>query len=80
VCNKNLIPNDERSAVETSGIRLGTPALTSRDMREPEMLQIGKWVSEVVHMGREDEAVLQRIRGEVTDLCAQFPIYYDLEP
>ncbi|NLJ36121.1 MAG: serine hydroxymethyltransferase [candidate division WS1 bacterium] len=80
VCNKNLIPNDERSAVETSGIRLGTPALTSRDMREPEMLQIGKWVSEVVHIGREDEAVLQRIRGEVADMCAQFPIYLELEP
>lgn len=80
VCNKNLIPGDTRSAVETSGIRLGTPAVTSRDMREPEMHQIGKWVAEVIHTGRDDEAVLQRIRGEVAELCAEFPIYFDLEP
>ncbi len=78
VCNKNLIPYDERSAVETSGIRPGTPAVTSRGMREEQMHQIGKWIAEVIHKGRDDEAVIERVRGEVAELCSQFPIYLDL--
>jgi len=79
VCNKNLIPYDERSPMETSGIRPGTPALTTRGMREEQMHQIGKWIAEVIHKGREDESVITRIRAEVADLCAQFPIYLDID-
>ena len=78
VCNKNLVPYDKRSAVETSGIRPGTPAVTTRGMREEQMEQIGRWIAEVIHKGRENPGILERIRGEVAELCAQFPIYLDL--
>ncbi len=78
VCNKNLVPYDPLNAQETSGIRPGTPGLTTRGMREEEMHQIGKWMAEVIHRGRDDEDVLTRIRGHVEDLCSEFPIYLDL--
>jgi len=84
VANKNLIPGDPASPVETSGIRFGTPALTTRGMKETEMAQIGKWIARIVHEGRKDdgtpnEAVIDDVRKQVEDLCAAFPIYEDLD-
>jgi glycine hydroxymethyltransferase len=60
--------------MKAGGIRLGTPSVTTRGMREPEMEQIGVWVADVLgHMG--DAAVEQRVRGEVAELAGRFPIY-----
>ncbi len=75
--NQNLIPFDPRSARETSGIRIGTPAVTTRGMKQPEMLLIADWIDRVLR--RPDDADLRSgIRTEVEDLCLQFPIYTGL--
>ncbi len=72
-CNKNLIPFDPLPATVTSGIRLGTPALTSRGMREGEMQQIGDWIAEVVaHLG--DATRHARIREAVVAFASRFPV------
>lgn len=71
--NKNLIPFDERKPADPSGIRIGTPALTSRGMGTAEMQQIGRWILEAFR-APDDAAVSQRIRGEVHALCQQFPV------
>ena len=72
VCNYNTVPYDPRRPFSPSGIRLGTPAVTSRGMREAEMKQIGRWMDEAVaHAG--DEAALRRIAGEVAEMCRHFP-------
>jgi len=78
VVNKNLIPGDERSPDETSGIRPGTPGLTTRGMQEPEMHRIGKMIARVIAEGRDDDRVLAEVRKEVLDLCEGFPIYEHL--
>jgi glycine hydroxymethyltransferase len=70
--NRNGIPFDTRPPLDPSGIRIGTPALTTRGMREPEMRQIGAWIGEV--LAAPDAAALQeRIRGQVRELGRQFP-------
>jgi glycine hydroxymethyltransferase len=71
--NKNMIPFDERKPVDPSGIRVGTPALTTRGMGTDEMRTIGKWILEALR-APEDEAVLNRIRNEIRTLCQQFPV------
>jgi len=72
--NKNAIPFDPLPPMKAGGIRLGTPSVTTRGMREPEMEQIGVWVADVLsHTG--DTAIEQRVRGEVAELAARFPIY-----
>ncbi len=78
VVNKNTVPNDPLPPAETSGIRPGTPALTTRGMREPEMLKIGKLITRVIRDKGETESVIQEVRNEVTDLCEAFPIYQDI--
>ena len=70
--NKNLIPFDERKPLDPSGIRIGTPALTTRGMGPDDMRRIGQWMLSALQ-NPEDEALLQRIRGEVRQLCQQFP-------
>jgi glycine hydroxymethyltransferase len=75
--NKNTVPGESRSPFVTSGLRIGTPALTSRDMREPEMVRIAGWISEILD-APGDEALLGRIRREVTELCEAFPLYREL--
>jgi glycine hydroxymethyltransferase len=70
--NKNMIPFDPRKPLDPSGIRIGTPALTTRGMREAEMRQIAKWITDVL-ANREDAATLQRIRGAVLELCRHYP-------
>jgi glycine hydroxymethyltransferase len=72
-CNKNLIPFDPLKPTVTSGIRLGTPALTTRGMRENEMRQIADWIADVVtHM--DDAALHARVREAVLRLASQFPV------
>ncbi|RMF19294.1 MAG: ribose 5-phosphate isomerase B [Candidatus Dadabacteria bacterium] len=72
--NKNTVPNEQRSPFVTSGIRIGTPAVTTRGMGEAEMRQIGQWIADAI-AAREDEAALARIRNEVRELCHAFPLY-----
>lgn len=72
--NKNTIPGETQSPFVTSGIRIGTPALTTRGMREEEMRRIAGWIDEVLR-ARGEDAVVERVRAQVRDLCAQFPIY-----
>src|SRR6202161_4442961 len=72
--NKNSIPFDPLPPLKAGGIRMGTPAVTTRGMREPEMERIAGWIAEVLdHLG--DTAVEQRVRGEVAAFAAQFPLY-----
>jgi glycine hydroxymethyltransferase len=74
--NKNAIPFDTNPPMKPSGIRIGTPALTTRGMKEPEMNQIGRWIAEVL-LHRTDSAVLGKVRKQVLDLCEAFPLYAD---
>jgi glycine hydroxymethyltransferase len=71
--NKNMIPYDQRKPVDPSGIRVGTPALTTRGMGTDEMRTIGRWMLEALRVP-EDDTILNRIRGEIRALCQQFPV------
>lgn len=73
--NKNTVPNEKRSPFVTSGIRIGTPALTTRGMKASEMKIIAGWISKVLN-NVDDAAVKAKIRGEVKELCQQFPLRY----
>jgi len=72
--NKNAIPFDTNPPLKPSGIRIGSPAVTTRGMKEGEMRQIGHWISQALN-NRQDAAALKRIRKEVLDLCESFPLY-----
>ena len=72
--NKNAIPFDELPPLKASGIRIGTPALTTRGMKEAEMELIGNWIADVLEQKGDDGAV-KRIRGQVGELSARFPLY-----
>ncbi|GAB5548113.1 MAG: serine hydroxymethyltransferase [Sandaracinaceae bacterium] len=72
VCNYNSVPFDKRSPFDPSGIRIGTPALTSRGMGEDEMKTVAGWIADVIE-NVEDGPTQKRIKGQVEDLCAQFP-------
>ena len=72
--NKNAIPYDTNPPLKPSGVRIGTPALTTRGMKEPEMRIIGKWIGKALEQ-RNDDAALERIRGEVAELANKFPLY-----
>jgi glycine hydroxymethyltransferase len=72
--NKNAIPYDTNPPLKPSGIRIGTPALTTRGMKEPEMRQIARWIARALE-NRNDDALLDRIRGEVAEMANQFPLY-----
>ena len=72
--NKNAIPYDTNPPMRPSGIRIGTPALTTRGMKEPEMHQVAAWILRALDQ-RNDPAALQRIRQEVSELAEQFPLY-----
>jgi glycine hydroxymethyltransferase len=78
IVNKNLIPYDTNSAFECGGIRPGTPALTTRGMKEPEMRVIAGMFDRV--LSNPDNAdIRKQVAQEVRELCQQFPIYEDLE-
>jgi glycine hydroxymethyltransferase len=72
--NKNAIPFDVNPPMKPSGIRIGTPALTTRGMKEAEMRQVGRWIAEAL-LHRTEASVLTRIRKDVLDLCEAFPLY-----
>jgi glycine hydroxymethyltransferase len=76
-CNKNMIPFDPRTPFNPSGIRLGTPALTTRGMMEDQMREVGRLIAEVIH-NVGDESVSDRVKGKVRELCQAFPLYSDL--
>jgi glycine hydroxymethyltransferase len=70
--NKNMIPFDTRAPLDPSGIRIGTPALTTRGMREPEMRTIAGWIADVLAKP-EDKTVQQHVKEQVRELGQQFP-------
>lgn len=72
--NKNTVPNEKRSPFVTSGVRIGTPALTTRGMKETEMKLIGGWICEVLQ-SPGDTARLEKIRAQVAELCQSYPVY-----
>jgi glycine hydroxymethyltransferase len=72
--NKNTIPNDPRSPFVTSGVRIGTPSVTTQGMSEPHMAVIARLIAQALG-GRGDAGALAAVRAEVADLCAQFPAY-----
>jgi glycine hydroxymethyltransferase len=75
--NKNAIPFDSNPPAVASGIRVGTPAVTSRGMKEPEMRQIAHWIAEVLKHISDDltNATLKRVRSQVEALTERFPLY-----
>jgi glycine hydroxymethyltransferase len=73
-CNKNMVPFDTRSAFQTSGIRLGTPAITTRGAKEDLMVKIAELIETVLN-APEDEAVIARVRAEVNGIMAGYPLY-----
>jgi len=72
--NKNAVPFDPRPPAVTSGIRIGTPAITTRGMKEDEMDTVAGWITEAFE-NHDNDAVLSRIKNEVKDLCTNFPVY-----
>jgi glycine hydroxymethyltransferase len=72
--NKNAIPNDPQKPFVTSGIRLGTPAMTTRGFTEIETEQVAHLIADVLD-APNDEAVLAKVRGKVAALCKRFPVY-----
>ena len=72
--NKNTVPNEKRSPFITSGVRIGTPALTTRGMKEAEMKIIGGWIAQVLGNSANEDS-LKKIKGQVRELCSKFPIY-----
>lgn len=71
--NKNMIPYDTRKPLDPSGIRLGTPALTTRGMKEAEMRQVGEWILQVLRHA-DDEALIRKIRAEIREFCQAYPV------
>jgi glycine hydroxymethyltransferase len=73
--NANMVPGDKRSAFDPSGIRMGSPAVTTRGFTEAEMRMVANWIADVVeHI--DDDDVIDRVRHEVDEVCAQFPLWY----
>jgi glycine hydroxymethyltransferase len=72
--NKNAVPNDPRPPTVTSGIRIGSPASTTRGFKEAEMTQVAGWIADIIDNGGAP-AVVERVRGEVAALCKRFPVY-----
>ena len=75
--NKNMVPFDTRSPFVTSGIRIGTPAVTSRGMKEEEMVIIAEFIDKAI-TNFENEDILESIKSEVKVLCSKFPLYPEL--
>lgn len=76
--NKNMIPDDPRSPMDPSGVRIGVPAVTTRGMKEKEIKKIAQWINDVV-VNHNNEKVLKQIHKEVIALCKKFPLYKNLK-
>ncbi len=72
--NKNAVPNDPQSPFVTSGIRIGSPAITTRGFKERECRELTSWICDILD-DLNNEAVIDRVRGQVAELCARFPVY-----
>ena len=72
--NKNAVPNDPRSPFVTSGIRIGTPAVTTRGFGEAEVRELAGWIADIID-AKGDEAVINSVKAKVAALCARFPVY-----
>jgi len=72
--NKNTVPGDTASPFVTSGVRIGTPALTTRGMNEPEMRRVAELI-DVAVVGRDDPAKLEQVKRDVLELAERFPLY-----
>ncbi|MEM5814486.1 MAG: serine hydroxymethyltransferase, partial [Candidatus Aenigmatarchaeota archaeon] len=75
--NRNTVPFDQRKPLDPSGIRMGTPALTTRGMKEEEMKQIAEWTTKIID-NPKDAALRAKIKEEVLALCGRFPLYPEL--
>jgi glycine hydroxymethyltransferase len=73
-CNKNMIPQDKRSPFVTSGVRLGTPAITTRGLKEDHMKLLAGWIHEAL-TNSTNEATLKKVRAQVIELCKSYPVY-----
>jgi len=71
---KNAVPNDPRSPFVTSGLRIGTPAVTTRGYKEPDCVALANWICDVLDAPGDDR-VIEGVRGNVTLQCKQFPVY-----
>ncbi len=74
VLNKNAVPGDRRSPFETSGLRIGTPAVTTRGLKQSDVIQVADWIVQVIQ-DPFNTACLETIRKGVQTLCAQYPVY-----
>ncbi|EPP8578558.1 serine hydroxymethyltransferase, partial [Acinetobacter baumannii] len=72
--NKNSVPNDPRSPFVTSGIRIGTPAVTTRGFGEAEVRELAGWIADVID-SKGDEKVIADVKAKVEAVCAKFPVY-----
>jgi glycine hydroxymethyltransferase len=72
--NKNAVPNDPRPPFVTSGLRIGTPAATTRGFKEAEVLELANWIADVLDENLSD-AVVAQVKGKVTEICRRFPVY-----
>ncbi|HOW61741.1 MAG TPA: serine hydroxymethyltransferase [Candidatus Contendobacter sp.] len=72
--NKNAVPNDPQSPFVTSGVRIGSPAITTRGFKERECRELTGWICDILD-DLNNEAVIERVRGQVAELCARFPVY-----
>ena len=72
--NKNAVPNDPRSPFITSGLRVGTPAITTRGFKEAGVIELNGWMCDILE-DVNNQQVIDRVRGQVAELCARFPVY-----
>ncbi|HWW20010.1 MAG TPA: serine hydroxymethyltransferase, partial [Steroidobacteraceae bacterium] len=72
--NKNAVPNDPRPPTVTSGLRLGTPAATTRGFGEAEVRRVAGWIADILD-GAGSEDAIERVRPQVIELCRRFPVY-----
>jgi len=72
--NKNSVPNDPRSPFVTSGLRIGTPAVTRRGFKEEEVAQLAGWICDILD-DISNEETIARVKGQVKEICARFPVY-----
>src|SRR6185312_606946 len=72
--NKNMVPNDPRSPFVTSGLRIGTPALTTRGFKEQEVKKVAEWISEIL-ADLNNKTKIEQIKRQVTAICQKFPVY-----